>query len=269
MSSPAIPGECLLDLFAADGGVPAIFSSKVADYLASRPGYPGALFDTLDSFCGLRPGALVADVGAGTGLLSLGLLQRGWRVVGVEPSAEMRSAAEHLLGRERAWRSVQGSAEAMPLDDASADLVAAAQAFHWFDIDAARAECLRVLKPHGQVALIWNDRVQGDALHAALDEVFAAFGGAKRAAMLAQAERAGVTRFFGAATPQQWTWPLEHRLDAAALASLVFSRSYMPARNSPEGQEARRLVQRLFESSATDGGVAVRYRTVAIIGRPA
>jgi SAM-dependent methyltransferase len=265
---PADTGHALHALFAAQGGVHAAFSGKVADYVASRPDYPAALFDALAAHCGLQTGARIADVGSGTGLLSLGLLQRGWQVVGVEPNAAMRAAAQEILSEHVSHRCVDGSAEAIPLTDASVELVTAAQAFHWFEVDAARNECLRVLKPDGQVALIWNDRRADDVLHVALDEVFAAFGGAKRAALLPHEERADVPRFFGGAPVREWRWPHEHRLGAAGLASLVFSRSYMPARESVQGREAARLVQHLFERLAQGDSIAVRYTTVAMIGRP-
>ena len=262
-------GAPLRSLYAPDGGVRAIFSAKVADYVASRPDYPDALFDALRDHAGLRSGALVADVGAGTGLLTQGLLQRGARVVAVEPNAAMRAAADHWLGANAAYRSVDGSAEAMPLDAGSVDLITAAQAFHWFEVDAARVECQRVLSPAGQVALIWNDRRRGDALHAALDELFARFGGDRRAAMVAHEDRANVPGFFGTARALELSWPHQHPLDAVGLASLVFSRSYMPARDSAAGRDAERAVAAVFDRFAAGGTVGVRYTTVAIIGRPA
>lgn len=261
-------GETLRSHYAADGGVRAVFSSKVADYVASRPDYPAALFDSLQAQCRLQPGALIADVGAGTGLLSRGLLQRGWHVVGVEPNAPMRAAADHVFAGQAGYRSLDGSAEAMPLVDSCVELVTAAQAFHWFDVDAARAEFLRVLKPRGQVALIWNDRLRDDALHDGLDAIFAVFGGAKRTAMVDQEGRSEVPRFFGAHTPPQSSWPHEHRLDAAGLIGLAFSRSYMPARDSDAGRAAAQRVARLFEDLGVDGRVVVRYTTVASVGRP-
>jgi SAM-dependent methyltransferase len=157
----------------------------------------------------------------------------------------------------------------MPLNAESADLIAAAQAFHWFDVDRARQEFLRVLKPVGQVALIWNDRVSADPLHVALDEVFANHGGAKRGAMLAHEERHDVPRFFGAGRYAEHAWPHEHRLGEAALLSLVFSRSYMPAPDSAAGRAAAEDVTAIFRRLADGPTLAVRYTTIAIVGRPA
>ena len=218
--------------------------------------------------CDLDPGALVAGVGAGTGLLTRGLLARGYTVTAIEPSDAVRSAADHALEHVPAYSSASGTAEQMPLPPQSVDLITAAQAFHWFDIKAARAECLRVLKPQGHVALIWNDRVLTYPLHIALDPIFAQYGGDKRGAMLALEERSQVPTFFGTTTPLELIWPHEHQLGEEGLLSLVFSRSYMPARDAAAGQRASEQVREVFISSAMDSRLTVRYNTVAVIGRP-
>lgn len=255
------------------GGVAAVFSGKAADYQAARPGYPLGLLQHLRQ--GLPAAAHVVDLGAGTGLLSAGLLQQGLRVTAVEPSAAMRSAAEQALGREPGFASSAGSAEATGLTQGCADLITAAQAFHWFDIEAARRECLRLLKPGAQVALIWNDRVREDPLQQELDALFDAFGGARRAAQKQhmspgdEGERAGLPQFFGGAVPAGLHWPHEHWLDEAGLASLAFSRSYIPARASEEGQVLLGHLKRLFARFASGPRLAMRYRTLAVIGRPA
>lgn len=255
----------------------SIFSAKVADYAASRPDYPQALFGALRVRCTLREGAVVADVGAGTGLLTRDLLKQGYRVTAVEPNPEMRAASDHLLGGFAGYSSADGCAEAIPLANASVDLITAAQAFHWFEIARARKECLRVLAPHGKVALIWNDRVLEDPLHCALDEIFGEFGGVKRAALLAHEERSGVPEFFGSTLsthsthlthPEQLSWPHEHFLDEESFLSLVFSRSYIPQRNTSGGQEVARQVRRIFDRFKQNGAVAVGYRTVMVCGRP-
>jgi SAM-dependent methyltransferase len=256
-------GERLRAVYAGD--VPAVFSAKVADYQASRPDYPDALFEAL-----FTTPALVADVGSGTGLFTRGLLAHGHEVHAVEPSAEMRAAAEAQYAHEARFHSVAGSAEATTLPDVSVDAVTAAQAFHWFDIPRARAECLRILRPAGEVTLVWNDRVLEDPVHGALGDVFAAFGGEKRDALLAhEASHNQAPAFFNGAPVRELAFDHQQRLDAAGLIALVCSRSYMPARSSPAGAEVAARVQRVFDRHAdADAGVTLRYRTVALIGRP-
>jgi hypothetical protein len=118
------------------------------------------------------------------------------------------------------------------------------------------------------VALVWNDRVRSDALHVAMDDVFANYGGAKRGAMLAHENRSDVPRFFNGAAVQEIDLPHEHRLDRDGLCALAFSRSYMPQAESHDGRSAAREIDAIFERFADDGSVDVRYRCVAFVGRP-
>jgi ubiquinone/menaquinone biosynthesis C-methylase UbiE len=268
MTSEQNTGATLRSLYAADGGARSVFTGKTADYAASRPDYPAALFDMLGKVCAPVEGVTVADVGAGTGLLTRGLLKYGYRVVAVEPNLEMRRMADSNLGEYPGYRSVEGCAEAMPLEAASIHLITAAQAFHWFEVERARNEFLRVLSAQGQVALIWNDRILDDPLQVALDEMFSEFGGAKRGALLAHEDRSVVPRFFGSTRPKEFSWPHAHCLNEAGLMSLVFSRSYMPGRNSRDGPAVAGRVREVFSRFAADGSVKVGYRTVAIVGRP-
>lgn len=100
---------------------------------------------------------MVCDLAAGTGKLTVDLVARGAEVVAVEPVAGMRArlAAD---GRLAGVEVHDGTAEAIPLPDASVDVVAVGQAFHWFDAPVALAECARVLRPGGLLALLWNVR---------------------------------------------------------------------------------------------------------------
>jgi SAM-dependent methyltransferase len=117
---------------------------------------------------GLRPGRTVLDLAAGTGKLTRLLVPSGANVLAVEPVHEMRAELER---RVPGVAVLAGTAERLPLRDASVDAVTVAQAFHWFDADAALREIHRVLSPGGGVALIWNARDERDALQAALSSV--------------------------------------------------------------------------------------------------
>src|SRR5262249_48098424 len=120
------------------------FSDRVADYVKFRPTYPREVVTFLHNTCGLEPRAQVADMGAGTGIWAKVLLDEGHPVVAVEPNDAMREAANTWLASYQGFSSVAGTAEATTLNDASVDLVIAAQAFHWFDPVTARREFARI-----------------------------------------------------------------------------------------------------------------------------
>lgn len=268
MPSDPQPDSSLTALFESEGGTTAIFSTKVADYTAARPDYPAALIEALLQRCPVRPGGLAVDVGAGTGLLTQSLLAAGYTVLAVEPNPEMLAACDRRLGMLPGYRSAPAAAESLPLANASADLITAAQAFHWFDAGRARTEWMRVLKPSGLAALIWNDRVFETPLNFALDDLMAAYGGARRDAVMARDARSEMTRFFGGPPAETLTWPHAHTLTETGLESLVFSRSYMPARSTPAGAEVAARVLDIFREFAVDDLVVVPYTTIAYLGRP-
>src|ERR1043165_9939888 len=99
------------------------------------------------------PGPRVLDLGAGTGKLTAMLVALGAEVVAVEPDPAMLSELRRALPSVRA---LPGSAEAVPLQDASVDAVLAGNAMHWFDMSVAGPEIARVLQPNGVLAGLWN-----------------------------------------------------------------------------------------------------------------
>lgn len=114
------------------------------------------------------PGARVLDLGAGTGKLTATLLELGVEVVAVEPDSAMLAELRHTLPGVRA---LAGSAEAIPLPDASVDAVLAGNAMHWFDMDVAGPEIARVLAPGGVLAGLWNVMDDGFDWVAGLAEI--------------------------------------------------------------------------------------------------
>jgi SAM-dependent methyltransferase len=128
----------------------------VADrYERARPLYPESALSELAAGCRLRPGTRVADLGAGTGKLTRQLVALGADVVAIEPAAGMR---RRLEAEVPGVTVLDGTAEDIPLPDASVDVVTAGQAFHWFDTHRALDQIARVLRPAGWLALLWNER---------------------------------------------------------------------------------------------------------------
>jgi SAM-dependent methyltransferase len=140
------------------------FASAADIYERARPSYPQDAIDWLVAQTALGPGRTVVDLGAGTGKLTRLLLPTGARVVAVEPIAEMRA---HIDGAE----VLDGTAEAIPLADGSADIVTVAQAFHWFDQDRALPEIHRVLRKDGSLVLVWNMRDLDDPVQRGVEDL--------------------------------------------------------------------------------------------------
>lgn len=130
------------------------FSTAAAQYAANRPSYPSALLDAVEEFT-RRPlaGARVADVGAGTGIATVLLHERGADVIAVEPGDGMAAQFRNTLPDVPI---VRGDGNALPLADASRDLLTYAQSWHWTDTSRSVPEALRVLRPSGALALWWN-----------------------------------------------------------------------------------------------------------------
>jgi ubiquinone/menaquinone biosynthesis C-methylase UbiE len=138
------------------------FDTAADVYDRVRPGYPAEAIE----WFGIEPGQTVVDLAAGTGKLTAPLLATGAKVIAVEPSDGMLAV---LRRRVPGAESIRGTAEDIPLDDESADLVVVAQAFHWFANERALAEIHRVLRPGGVLGLLWNRRDLTDPAHAALE----------------------------------------------------------------------------------------------------
>jgi ubiquinone/menaquinone biosynthesis C-methylase UbiE len=131
-------------------------------YELGRPSYPDTAVEVLADQLGLRPGARVVDVAAGTGKLTRLLEKTGAEVIAVEPMPGMRAQLRH---HAPSAGLVAARAEQLPLRSGIANAVTVAQAFHWFDVVAASREIRRVLRPGGHLALVTNKRHTPEEWH--------------------------------------------------------------------------------------------------------
>jgi SAM-dependent methyltransferase len=222
------------------------FARSAEAYEEGRPEYPPAALEPL----GLAPGVTVLDLAAGTGKLTRALTAIGATVIAVEPVAEMRAALPDSV------TAMDGTAEAIPLDAGSVELVTVAQAFHWFDGPAALAEIHRVLRPGGRLAILWNRRVEDDPVNGAIEELIEPYrrgtpthrGDGWRAAFES-------TTLFGPLV--EHVYANEQVLDADGLAARICSISFIARL---PGAERAGLLARARDLTA-DGPVTVPYRT--------
>ncbi|MGB7158184.1 MAG: class I SAM-dependent methyltransferase [Tepidisphaeraceae bacterium] len=244
------------------------FSSRVADYVKYRPGYPPQLVDVCREEMGLTPASVVADVGSGTGISTELFLRNGNTVYGVEPNADMRLAAEQLLSsRHTTFRSVNGTAEATTLADGSVDFVVAAQAYHWFDKGAAEREFKRVLRPGGHVVIVFNDRkTDASPLLAGYDRLLRTLGTDYKQVSKTTTSLEDLRNTFGVAFARV-AFPNEQRFDFAGLEGRAMSASYVPQPGHPSHDSFIAGLKNLFDAHQRDGQVIFEYETEVFFGR--
>jgi ubiquinone/menaquinone biosynthesis C-methylase UbiE len=239
------------------------FSSRVEAYAKYRPGYPPGMYALFRNEMGVAKDSAVADVGSGTGLSAEPLLKDGVTVHCVEPNADMRAAAEAMLGKYPSFRSVDGSGEQTNLPGHAVDLVFCAQAFHWLDHAKATAEFKRICKPGGHVAIVWNKRkTKSSPFLAAYEDLLERYG--TDYTKVAH-ERVALTRdefssLFG--TPFTLaTFENAQRFDLEGLRGRVASSSYTPTAGEKGHAKLFAGLDELFAKFAQEGRVAFEYDT--------
>lgn len=243
------------------------FTSRVEDYAKYRPGYPAEIVDLLKTECDLTSASIVADIGSGTGKLSEILLAHGNVVIGVEPNAAMREVAENIFQEQPLFRSVDGSAEATSLPDASVDLIVAGQAFHWFDPVKTRIEWIRILKPGGWSVLIWNDRqLQTTPFLSDYEQMLVEFGTDYSDVRHDKATPA-IEQFFAGDRFVMKGFPNTQTFDFDGLRGRVRSSSYTPEPDHPTFEPMMRQLEAIFDKHQKNGYVSFDYETKVFYGQ--
>jgi SAM-dependent methyltransferase len=243
------------------------FTGLADTYARFRPDYPAAAIDFILQGCNLVAGSVLVDVGCGTGISTRLFAERGLHVIGIEPNDDMRAQAEAVALPPGTPRPVYqaGQAEATGLPAATADAVLAAQAFHWFQADAALGEFHRILKPGGWVILAWNERDEADP-------ATAAFGAVIRTtpqASVVEGPRRHADRpllesplFHDA---RRDVFPHQQIVDEEGLLGRALSASYAP-REPAQVEAFTRELRQVFARFQQDGQVTLRYQTSVTTG---
>ncbi len=219
------------------------FARGAGAYERGRPSYPPEAVSWLAEQLGLAPGRRVLDLAAGTGKLTRLLASTGASLIAVEPVAEMRSALAELAPGVDVRA---GTAEAIPLPDASVDAVVIAQAFHWFASEQALAEIARVLTPTGRLGLVWNRRDLTLPLQAAISEIIEPHRGSTPSFMTGNwREPVQHTRLFVGTSEHQVRY--EQALTIDQLIDRVLSVSFIAALSPSARDEVEREVRALAQ----------------------
>ncbi|MGE0528624.1 MAG: class I SAM-dependent methyltransferase [Bdellovibrionales bacterium] len=236
------------------------FGNRAENYAKYRPDYPAQIVTFMTSELDLNKNSVVADIGSGTGICSELFLKNGNVVYAVEPNDKMRETAEHLLSKYPRFISQKGTAESTGLPDGIADFIVAAQAFHWFDVDAARFEFERILKTGGQVVLIWNDRrASGTPFSEAYERLLTKFGTDYQQVRHRNLDENRIQEVLGEFECQHF---LNHQdLNFESLVGRLASTSYVPNSGQPRFDEMLAELSRIFDAYNKNHQVRIEYDT--------
>jgi SAM-dependent methyltransferase len=235
-------------------------------YDDARPPWPVTVEDFLRSIAPQGRWEIAIDLAAGTGRLTEHVAAVSAAVIAVEPSAAMRAV---LADRVPAARAIDGSAEAIPVPDCSADLVVAGNAFHWFDPDLAAAEIERVLRPDGVAAALWH-LTEWPEWFGELSSQLADYRNPESDAAGERAAsggwRRGLEARFGSLTTTEIA-TYEHVWSRHAFTELMGSASYIAALHAPRRDAALAIIRGFLEDKPQP--IPVQHRVEATWARRA
>ena len=243
------------------------FSDRVDNYVKYRPTYPPEVLDYLKVECNLTTSSVIADVGAGTGIFTKLLLDKGYKVFAVEPNQPMLDAAIEQLSGNQNFNPVAGTAGATTLSDHSIDLITCAQAFHWFSNDNTRVEFNRILKPGHKAALIWNNRATNtDQFSIEYDALLKNDSVDYNKVNHQNIKDLNFKVFFKDGNYTIKKFPNVQVFDEKGLIGRAFSSSYVPPQGTEAGEQFLGLLKELFAKCNVDGKVSFHYQTEIYLG---
>lgn len=244
------------------------FDGKVAEYALYRERYsPEIVLPILRAACGLQSDWIVADIGAGTGMLSDVFLANGNRTIAVEPNVEMRQTCRQLHEGNPLLEIADGTAEDTGLPSSSVDMVSAGRAMHWFDREKAMTEFRRILKPEGWVAIIAFGRTEdGRQENIAFEQLLRDFSPGHADTHAGY----NVYRHLEFDLPHDFHHEEilgEMPLSWNELLGMTLSLSHSPSKSSPEYPAFEQELQAYFERFASEGKLILKTRYWINVGR--
>jgi ubiquinone/menaquinone biosynthesis C-methylase UbiE len=239
------------------------FSGLAGDYAKYRPSYPTEAIAVLLAGLGEPTQLIAADIGAGTGISSRLLAEQGVQVWAIEPNLDMQHAAKPHPG----VTFQSGNAEQTNLPDRSVDLVTCFQSFHWFDHAKCLPEFRRILKPTGQLAVVWNDRDRNDGLTEGYSDLVRRLSNDHPAEQrLVAAQPLKASSEFG--NIREHIFRYQQALDLTGLIGRAQSVSYIPKDEKLQQQLVEGLRELCDRWSDQNGLVYLTYRTQVFLADP-
>ena len=242
------------------------FSNRVADYIRYRPPYPVEIIQQLEQIVGLNPLFTVADIGSGTGLSAQRFVEAGNLVYGVEPNFEMREASRTYFQGNRNFKAIDGTAEQTTLVTKSIDLIFCGQAYHWFDVEQAKLEFNRILKPQGVIVLAWNERSATDPLQQEYEQMMRDLIPEYSEVTQRNIDVESIRSFLAPRQMEIVSLVNQQIFNLEELKGRLLSSSYAP-KEGTQYEAVMQALEHIFDKYQESGKVVFRYDTLLYIGK--
>jgi ubiquinone/menaquinone biosynthesis C-methylase UbiE len=240
-----------------------VFSSKAEKYAKYRWAYAAEAIQAIMEITGMTQESILADIGAGTGILTKEFVGKVKRIYAIEPNPEMRAILKDELGKYPSCSISGKRAEATGLKSQSVDVITAAQAVHWFDPHKARAEFYRILKPGGWIVICRNYG-NNPALGEALQNVYPAETDTETL-MIGKSEPRSF--YYGDGEYIQKAYPNRNQVDWEGFFGGLATASFAPDENCPMHGEFEQNARRVFDQFSIDNMIDIKSVTEVYIGQ--
>jgi len=233
------------------------FAANTDRYEKARPTYPEEAISYIIETCKIDSKAVVVDVGAGTGKFSRSLVDKKITLIAIEPVKEMIQKFKQVLPSTPIF---EGTAEKIPLENKSVDVITAAQAFHWFANHNTLQEFNRILKPEGYLCLIWNSMDEEvEWIHLLQDMLAKQQGNAPRYREGTWKKAFENQTLFGDLNIKQFNH--RHYMSFEGIVERILSSSYMAKLPEERIEKMQKDVKEIMVKCNVTGDLFIPYRT--------
>jgi ubiquinone/menaquinone biosynthesis C-methylase UbiE len=245
----------------------AVYSAKAEKYAKFRWDYAPNAVETVIELTHMSANSTVADIGAGTGILTKHFAGKVQKVYAIEPNFELRQILTRDLGAFPSISVMDDSAEAIGLPTNSVDVITVAQAIHWFDPEPAKQEMMRILKDRGWLVLLRNygsNKEQNEVVRNLMTEEY----GANFTAVTERPKEQPTCFYFGRGDFQRFIFPFQFSQNWEEFIGSLTTASFMPDEDHPLFDKLEKKAWELFSQYSHHGAWKVEGETELIIGQP-
>ncbi|MEN6436106.1 MAG: class I SAM-dependent methyltransferase [Anaerolineaceae bacterium] len=244
-----------------------VYSIKAEKYAKYRWDYALNAIDAIADITKLSSTSTIADIGAGTGILTRHFTNMVQRIYAIEPNVEMREMLVKELGTCSTVSVVDGCAENTKLANSSVDVITVAHAIHWFDPEPARREMMRILTDGGWLVLVRNFNLENEQ-ERVIGSLMTEEYGADFTVVKEQPQNKPSCFYFGNGTFQNLTFPFQFNQSYEEFIGALTTASFMPDEDHPLFKKLETKAREVFSQYSKNGYMLVEGKTELIIGQP-